>query len=115
MRTIRKLIGTDENVWLYLDSRETWEEFVNMAFTEGFHFGELPFEKWSFGYVISVHNNGDLRHLPLFIWCWSFSNKVKSFPRKIDFKRYIHFEDDYYSTVSGFTGRLIYSSENNMI
>ncbi len=109
MRTIRKLIGTDENVWVYLDSQETWKEFVNMAFTEGFHFGDLPFEKWAFGYVISVHCNGDLGHLPLFIWCWSFSNMVKNSPRKIDFNRYISSEDDYRSEEPLFDGRLLVS------
>ena len=38
------------------------EQFVNMAVTEGFHFGNLPVERWTFGYVIAVHSNGNMGH-----------------------------------------------------
>lgn len=31
MRTIREMLGNDENVWVYLNSEDTWKQFVNMA------------------------------------------------------------------------------------
>jgi len=31
MRTIREMLGNDENVWGYLNSEDTWKQFVNMA------------------------------------------------------------------------------------
>ena len=88
MRTIREMLGIDEKVWVYLNSEDTWNDFARMAISEGFHFGELPVEKWIFGYVVAVHSNGDMGHLPLFIWCRSFSADVENCPQKIDFRRY---------------------------
>ena len=67
MRTIREMLGNDEKVQVYPNSEDTWKKFTSMAVAEGFHFGELPVERWSFGYVIAVHSNGDMGHLPLFI------------------------------------------------
>lgn len=42
MRTIREMLENDEKVWVYLNNEDTWKQFVNMAETEGFHFGDLP-------------------------------------------------------------------------
>ena len=100
MRTIREMLGSDENVWVYLNNEDTWKEFARMAAAEGFHFGELPFEKWAFGYVVAVHNNGDMGHLPLFIWYRSFS--ADSCPRKVNFSLYISNKDDYCCNTSHF-------------
>ncbi len=102
MRTIRELIGNDEKVWVYLDSKEMWEKFVGMAAAEGFHFGELPAEKWAFGYAVAIHSNGEMGHLPLFVWCRSFSADTENCPKKIEFRRYIEDENDYYCHVSHF-------------
>lgn len=113
MRTIREMLGNDEKVWVYLNNEDTWKEFTNMAETEGFHFGELPSERWTFGYVIAVHSNGDMGHLPMFIWCRSFSVDSEKCPRKLDFSKYIDIEDDYYCNESHFTCRLM--AKNNMI
>ena len=93
MRTIREMLETDEKVWVYLDSRETWDKFVGMAASEGFHFGELPAEKWTFGYTVTVHSNGEMGHFPLFIWCLSFA-KDENFTRKVDFRNYIEGSDE---------------------
>lgn len=94
MHTIREMLGNDEKVWVYLNREDTWKEFARMAVSEGFHFGELPVERWSFGYVVAVHSNGDMGHLPLFIWCRSFSADVESCPRKVDFRKFIDNEID---------------------
>lgn len=102
MRTIREMLGSDEKVWVYLNSENTWKQFVNMAVAEGFRFGELPVEKWSFGYVVAVHSNGDMGHLSLFVWCQSFSADVDSCPRKVDFRRFINNYYDYYCYTSHF-------------
>ena len=95
MRTIREMLGNDEKVWVYLNSEDTWNDFARMAISEGFHFGELPVEKWAFGYVVAVHSNGDMGHLPMFVWCRSFSADVENCPRKIDFKRLINNYEDW--------------------
>ena len=95
MRTIRAMLGNDEKVWVYFDSKETCEQFLNMAVAEGFHFGELPVEKWCFGHVIAVHSNGDMGHLSLLVWCLSFSQKAEDCLRKADFKKYIEGYEDY--------------------
>lgn len=94
MRTIREMLGNDEKVWVYLNSEDTWKQFVNLAVAEGFRFGELPVERWTFGYVIAVHSNGDMGHLPLLVWCRSFSADVENCPRKIEFWRFIDNEID---------------------
>ena len=95
MRTIREMLGNDEKVWVYLSNEDTWKEFAQMAAAEGFHFGELSFESWAFGYVVAVHSNGDMGHLPLFIWCRSFLADVGNCPQKVDFKRFINSHDDW--------------------
>ena len=102
MRTIREMLGNDEKVWVYLNSKDTWKEFAHMAVAEGFHFGELPVERWKFGYVIAVHSNGDMGHLPMFIWYRSFSADVESCPRRIDFSLYFNNQDDYCCNASHF-------------
>ncbi|WP_295092480.1 hypothetical protein [Ruminococcus sp.] len=106
MRTIREVFGNDEKVWVYLNNENAWKQFVNMAVAEGFHFGNLPVERWTFGYVIAVHSNGNIGHLPLFVWCRSFSLNDRKCPKKIDFMRYISNEDDYCCKNSHFTGKV---------
>ena len=64
-----------------------------MAVAEGFHFGELPVESWAFGYVIAVHSDGDIGHLPLFVWCQSFSSDDENYPRKVDYRHFIDIID----------------------
>lgn len=102
MRTIREMLGNDEKVWVYLNSEDTWKEFTRMAVAEGFRFGDLPVERWTFGYVVAVHSNGDMGHLPLFIWCRSFSTDVESCPRKVDFSLYSNNQHDYCCNASHF-------------
>lgn len=94
MRTIREMLGDDEKVWVYLNNEDTWKEFTSMAVAEEFHFGELPVERWVFSYVVAVHSSGDMGHLPLFIWCRSFSADVENCPRKVDFDKFITNEKD---------------------
>ena len=108
MRTIREMLGNDEKVWVYLNSEDTWNDFACMAISEGFHFGELPVEKWIFGYVVAVHSNGDMGHLPLLIWCRSFSADVENCPRKVDFRRFIENEADFRCHISHFKNNTIY-------
>lgn len=108
MRTIREMLGNDEKVWVYLNSEDTWKQFVNMAVAEGFHFGNLPVEKWSFGYVIAVHSSGDMGHLPLFVWCRSFSSEADSCPRKVDFLSYVNGEEHYSCMKSHIIARMTY-------
>ena len=95
MLTIREMLGNDEKVWVYLNNENAWNQFVNMAVAEGFHFGNLPVERWTFGYVIAVHSNGNMGHLPLFVWCMSFSSNIENCPRKVDFRRFINGYEDW--------------------
>ena len=100
MRTIKEMLGSKENVWVYLDGKETWEKFVSMAVEEGFGFGDLPAENWNFGYVVAVHADGNMGHLPLMIWCRSFAADMENVPEKVDFSKYISGSDDYACTSS---------------
>ena len=102
MRTIREMFGNVEKVWVYLNSEDTWKQFVNMTVAEGFHFGGLPVERWTFGYVIAVHSNGDMGHLPLFVWCQSFLSEADSCSIKVDFQRFVDGAEDYLCTESHF-------------
>ena len=107
MRTIREMLGTDEKVWVYIDSRETWERFASKALAEGFHFGVLPFERWRSGYVIAVHKSGEMGHLPLFAWCMSFSGNCTGSPVKMDMRKYLDGEKDYICHVPHFSGMMV--------
>ncbi len=107
MRNIRDLIGNDEKVWLYLGSPETWEKFTSAAETEGFRFGDLPRDKWNFGYVVSVRKNRNMGHVPIFLWCMSFSVNNSDLVRKIDFRRYYDGEENYCCEKPHFRGCLI--------
>lgn len=102
MRTIKEMTGNDEKVWVYIHDQEVWKIFTGMAAAEGFSFGRLPVGKWKYGYVVSVHSNGNMGHLPLFIWCRSFSDSVSNDPRKIDFSRFINGDKDYICRESHF-------------
>ncbi len=102
MRKIREMLGNDEKVWVYIDSGATWEKFAAAASEEGFRFGDLPEEKWVSGYVVAVHSNGEMGHLPLFVWCGSFSAEPEKCPRRIDLRAYLEGSDDYICKVSHF-------------
>ncbi len=114
MRTIREMLGNDEKVWIYINGEDTWKMFVNMAVTEGFHFGELPAEKWAFGHAVAVHSNGKMGHLPLFVWCLSFQKGAVNCQQKVDFRRYIERADDYKCRDSHFLSRIISSQNSKM-
>ena len=94
MRTIREMLGSDEKVWVYIDSRETWERFASMAAAEGFGFGELPEEKWVFGCAVAVHSSGDMGHISMFVWYRCFSADTEDSPRKLEFGKYISGDED---------------------
>ena len=106
MRTIREMLGSDEKVWVYIDNENVWNQFVNMAVAEGFHFGNMPVEIWAFGYVIAVHSNGNMGLLPIYIWCRPFSTDVGNCLQKIDLRRYIN-DEEYYCKNSHFTYNMI--------
>ena len=59
MRNIKDLTKTNEKVWVYFDSEELCREFFKET---DLRFGDLPKEKWSAGYVIAVHSDGNMGH-----------------------------------------------------
>ena len=101
------MLGSDEKVWVYIDSRETWESFAVMAAAEGFGFGELSAEQWDFGYAVAVHSSGDMGHLPLFVWHRSFTADTEGVPRRVDFRRYISGAEDFICRELHFTLRSV--------
>lgn len=107
MRTIRETLRSDKKVWVYLNNEKTWKQFVTMAVSEGFHFGNLPRDQWVFGHVIAVHSDGSMGHVSLFLWCRSFAADVVNFPRKIDFEKVICWDSDFYCENSHFVFRMI--------
>ncbi|WP_303836434.1 hypothetical protein [Ruminococcus flavefaciens] len=107
MRTIREMLGSDEKVWVYIDSRETWERFASMAAAEGFGFGELPEEKWVFGCAVAVHSSGDMGHLPMFVWHRSFSADIEELPKRVEFLKYISGDEDYICRESHFKAAML--------
>ena len=46
-RTLRQLVENTERKDIYLKDYETYMRFFLQAREEGFHFGGVPFEKWS--------------------------------------------------------------------
>ena len=88
MCTIREMLGNDEKVWVYINNSDTWDKFVKLAKKEGFGFGNLTYEMWNFGHIISINRSDDMGHLPLFVWCNSFLYDIKCLPKKIDFLKY---------------------------
>jgi hypothetical protein len=101
------MLGNNEKVWVYIKDRKTWDKFAEAACNEGFSFGELPSEKWVFGYTVSVHSSGDMGHLPLFIWCRSFTANVESTPNRVDFRKYWGNDEDYMCKTSNFTAKIM--------
>ncbi|SEH72675.1 hypothetical protein SAMN02910265_02353 [Ruminococcus flavefaciens] len=104
MRTIKELLGTEEKVWFYIDSEELWQDFLELA--KDFCFGEMPREKWKFGYVIAVHSNREMGHVPVFIWCMSFGS-TEGVPVKYDLRKIIDGEEDIICNVPHFKGKMI--------
>ena len=106
MRSIRKLLKSEETVWVYFDSHELCEEFFRRE--EGFRFGELARDKWKTGHVIAVHRDGTMGHLSLFIWLMSFSAGIESCPVKVDYRRFIGGEEDFFCHIPHFTCRMTF-------
>ena len=99
MKQLRELLAGDDTVWVYLKNEEVCRQFYRQAKEEGFRFGYIPFEQWAFGFVVALHSDGTLAHLPLRIWTASFTNgKWNSTPGShtpVDYSRFISGEDDY--------------------
>ncbi|MBR3666429.1 MAG: hypothetical protein IKN66_04620 [Ruminococcus sp.] len=104
MRSIRELLENEETVWVYFDSEELCEEFFRSE--EGLYFGELPRDRWKAGKVIAVHRDGSMGHLPLFIWLMSFSAGIESCPVKVDHRRFIGGEEDFFCHIPHFACRM---------
>lgn len=108
MRTIRELLVNEKVVWMYLDNEEVCRDFYRQAHEEGFHFGDLPYEKWVTGYVVAVHANGEMGHLSMFVWTLSFAGKgpcsIRGSHTPVDYQLYMAGEEDYICKSSHFTG-----------
>ena len=99
MRTIRDILSEEERVWLYFDTEELCRQFYEET---DLRFGDLPKEKWQTGYVIGAHSDGTMGHLSLYVWCRSFSSDSPTIPKRIDYRKFINGESDYYCTKSHF-------------
>lgn len=92
-RTLRQLVENTERKDIYLKDRETYMRFFRQAREEGFHFGDLPFEKWSAkGRIVVIHSDGEMGHVPYFHY------HILQYPEKIeivDFKKYADGEENY--------------------
>ncbi len=107
MRSIRKLLKSEETVWVYFDSHELCEEFFRRE--EGFRFGELARDKWKTGHVIAVHRDGTMGHLPLFIWLMSF--RGGDCPVKVDYRRFAAEKEDFLCRSSHFACRMFFTGK----
>lgn len=105
MRKIRELLETEEKLWIYFDSPELCQRFYD---EDNFRFGDLPAEKWKTGFVIAVHRDGTMGHLPIFIWCMSFSSDTADCPQRIDYKRFIEGAEDKLCHSSHFKGKMLF-------
>ncbi len=85
---IKEMLGNEEKVCVYLSSDEICKKFFDAAASESFRFGDLPRDKWQTGYVIAVHSDRNMGHVPLFLWVRSFDPEVKGSPIKIDYSKY---------------------------
>ena len=116
MRTIKELLKNERVIWMYLDSEEVCREFYAQAYEEGFGFKALPYEKWVWGYVVAVHADGDMGHLPLFVWTTAFgSNGWLGIPGShtpVDYKLYREGAEDYICKRSHFTGCTVVGGKN---
>lgn len=106
MRTIRDLLANEESVWMYLKSEDDCKAFYKQAHEEGFRFGDMPYEQWVVGHVVTVHSNGHMGHLPLFVWTAAFGpdgwRGIKGAHTPIDYARYAASEANYICTSSHF-------------
>lgn len=108
MRTIKELLVKDKIVWMYLDNEDVCKAFYKQAHEEGFHFGNLPYEKWATGYVVAVHDDGEMGHLPMFVWTMAFGSNgwrgIEGSHTPIDHQLYMAGEEDYICKRSHFSG-----------
>ena len=111
MRTIKELVEKEKIVWMYLESEEVCKAFYRQAHEEGFHFGDLPYEQWATGYVVAVHDNGRMGHLPIFIWTMAFGSNgwrgIEGSHTPVDYRLYMTGEQDYICKTSHFRGVMI--------
>lgn len=91
-KSIRKLLGKNTGMWVYLSSQEVCAEFYRRAFEEGFRFGNLKPENWKTDYLIGVHSDGKLGHPPYFVRALLNSKTEKI----VDYVKYIHGEEDFF-------------------
>ena len=105
MRTIKELLANEKTVWMYLSSEDVCKAFYKQAYEEGFHFG-IPYEQWVIGYVVAVHEDGTMGHLPLFIWTNAFGSNgwlgISGSHTPIDYRLYSTGERDYICKSSHF-------------
>ena len=68
MKNIRELLEKEEYVWLYLEDDAACDELFAEAAENGYGFGALPRNEWVRGKFIALHADGQMGHLPAFVW-----------------------------------------------
>lgn len=95
-RTLRELVSGKKKVWVYLESKKLCECFFEKAREENFHFGDLLYGEWVTGTLIAVHSNGQMGHLPYFVYSLLTSEKSDI----VDYRKYVQGEEDFYYSCS---------------
>ena len=96
MRTITELVREYGDLWVYLNGEAVSGRFLRDAEREGFSLSNgTPPTQTNRGYVMAVHGNGTLAHLPLFVWWRSFHGTKAPVGAKIDYERYVGGEADF--------------------
>ncbi len=54
-----------DNLRILFYDEDTWKHFINMSEIEDLHFGDLLVARWTFDYIVAIHSNGEMDHLPL--------------------------------------------------
>lgn len=90
-RTLKNLVAKEEKKLVYLKNSEVCTNFFEMAKKEGFHFGDLPPEKWVSDNLIAIHSEGEMGHPPYFVRAkLNFDSSDI-----VDFERYVSGEDNF--------------------
>lgn len=96
MKNIRDLLEKEECVWLYLEDDAACEAFFTETAENGFGFGDLPRNEWVGGKFIALHADGQMGHLPAFIWHAAINGRGRIGNAKpcIDYRRFKAGDED---------------------
>ena len=95
MRLLKDLIKNNSTVWVYCESEDTQDQFLQQAESEGFLAlnGQKPTELFH-QHLYGINDDMTMGYLSNMIWCLTFQTGKDEHVR-IDYEKYLADEEDY--------------------